>query len=183
MGWLTEQSNLFCYTNSYCIFFTFLTEIEWNCTNVQNCSKCTLVLCVLYCVCADLMSLCKLACLFNFRRSRDVAELHANMTFNPAKINLQHSQYQCEHGGRKSVCVTTELCFVYSIKSDNKDLSSAAGDACNILYWCWWFLLTVKKFFFPNSAALSVVSCSYPLQSDSGCTTCKSQSFIYWPRR
>uniref|UniRef100_A0A7N6A4J6 VWFA domain-containing protein n=1 Tax=Anabas testudineus TaxID=64144 RepID=A0A7N6A4J6_ANATE len=56
--------------------------------------------------------------------SRDVAELHANMTFNPPKINLQHSQYQCEHGGRQSVCVTTKVCFFYSIKSDNKDANS-----------------------------------------------------------
>uniref|UniRef100_A0AAQ6AHT0 VWFA domain-containing protein n=1 Tax=Amphiprion ocellaris TaxID=80972 RepID=A0AAQ6AHT0_AMPOC len=58
--------------------------------------------------------------------SRDVAELHANMTFNPAKINLQQSQHQCEHGGRKSVCVTTEVCFFYSIKSDQQDLDSFA---------------------------------------------------------
>ncbi|XP_026152925.1 integrin alpha-1 isoform X2 [Mastacembelus armatus] len=56
--------------------------------------------------------------------SRDVAELHANMTFDPVKINLQQSQ--CEYGGRKSVCVKTEVCFFYSIKSDNKDLTSAA---------------------------------------------------------
>uniref|UniRef100_A0AAQ6A0T3 VWFA domain-containing protein n=1 Tax=Amphiprion ocellaris TaxID=80972 RepID=A0AAQ6A0T3_AMPOC len=55
--------------------------------------------------------------------SRDVAELHANMTFNPAKINLQQSQHQCEHGGRKSVCVTTEVCFFYSIKSDHYSLT------------------------------------------------------------
>uniref|UniRef100_A0AAQ5YKR3 VWFA domain-containing protein n=1 Tax=Amphiprion ocellaris TaxID=80972 RepID=A0AAQ5YKR3_AMPOC len=60
--------------------------------------------------------------------SRDVAELHANMTFNPAKINLQQSQHQCEHGGRKSVCVTTEVCFFYSIKSDQQDLDSFAGE-------------------------------------------------------
>ncbi|XP_029940753.1 integrin alpha-1 isoform X1 [Salarias fasciatus] len=59
--------------------------------------------------------------------SRDVAELHANMTFNPAKINLQQAQHQCEHGGRKSVCVVTEVCFDYSVKSDNQDLQSAAG--------------------------------------------------------
>ncbi|XP_029024612.1 integrin alpha-1 [Betta splendens] len=58
--------------------------------------------------------------------SRDVAELQANMTFNPAKINLQHPQHQCEHGGRKSVCVSAEVCFSYSVKSDNQDPSSAA---------------------------------------------------------
>ncbi|XP_069025985.1 integrin alpha-1 isoform X1 [Embiotoca jacksoni] len=57
--------------------------------------------------------------------SRDVAELHANMTFNPAKINLQQSQYQCEHAGRKSVCVATEVCFFYSIKSDKVSVAPA----------------------------------------------------------
>ncbi|KAK2819303.1 hypothetical protein Q5P01_024864 [Channa striata] len=56
--------------------------------------------------------------------SRDVAELRANMTFEPAKIKVQQAQYQCEHGGRKSVCVTAEVCFFYSIKSDQPDLSS-----------------------------------------------------------
>ncbi|XP_053196381.1 integrin alpha-1 [Scomber japonicus] len=53
--------------------------------------------------------------------SRDVAELHVNMTFDPAKINLQQSQHQCERGGRVSVCVTTEMCFMYRIKSDQPD--------------------------------------------------------------
>eukprot|EP00064_Thunnus_orientalis_P003128 superscaffoldBa00000248_g3137 len=56
--------------------------------------------------------------------SRDVAQLRANMTFDPVKINLQQSQYQCERGGRKSVCVSTTLCFTYSIKSDKQDLDS-----------------------------------------------------------
>uniref|UniRef100_A0A4W6C4J1 Integrin subunit alpha 1 n=1 Tax=Lates calcarifer TaxID=8187 RepID=A0A4W6C4J1_LATCA len=51
--------------------------------------------------------------------TRDVAELHANMTFDPVKINLQ--QAQCEHAGRKSVCVKTKVCFIYSIKSDKED--------------------------------------------------------------
>uniref|UniRef100_A0A8C3AZX9 Integrin, alpha 1 n=1 Tax=Cyclopterus lumpus TaxID=8103 RepID=A0A8C3AZX9_CYCLU len=60
--------------------------------------------------------------------SRDVAELRANMTFDPVKINLQQTQYQCEHGGRKSVCVTTEVCFVYNVKSDNQDVNPAAGE-------------------------------------------------------
>ncbi|XP_040914374.1 integrin alpha-1 [Toxotes jaculatrix] len=58
--------------------------------------------------------------------SRDVAELHANMTFDPMKINLQQSQYQCEHGGHTSVCVKTEVCFSYSIKSDKQDLEASA---------------------------------------------------------
>ncbi|CAJ1070776.1 integrin alpha-1 [Xyrichtys novacula] len=56
--------------------------------------------------------------------SRDVAELRANMTFDPAKINLQ--QAQCEHGGRKSVCVKTKVCFAYSIKSDQQGSDSTA---------------------------------------------------------
>uniref|UniRef100_A0A672II73 VWFA domain-containing protein n=1 Tax=Salarias fasciatus TaxID=181472 RepID=A0A672II73_SALFA len=60
--------------------------------------------------------------------SRDVAELHANMTFNPAKINLQQAQHQCEHGGRKSVCVVTEVCFDYSVKSDNQDLQTEVSN-------------------------------------------------------
>ncbi|XP_068608932.1 integrin alpha-1 [Brachionichthys hirsutus] len=59
--------------------------------------------------------------------SRDVAELHANMTFEPVKINLQQVQHQCEHGGRKSACVKTEVCFSYSVKSDQQDLDSAAA--------------------------------------------------------
>ncbi|XP_018517889.1 LOW QUALITY PROTEIN: integrin alpha-1 [Lates calcarifer] len=54
--------------------------------------------------------------------TRDVAELHANMTFDPVKINLQ--QAQCEHAGRKSVCVKTKVCFIYSIKSDKEDSSA-----------------------------------------------------------
>uniref|UniRef100_A0A8P4K2H9 Integrin, alpha 1 n=1 Tax=Dicentrarchus labrax TaxID=13489 RepID=A0A8P4K2H9_DICLA len=58
--------------------------------------------------------------------SRDVAELRANMTFDPVKINLQQTQYQCEHGGPKSVCVTTEVCFSYVIKSDQPDSKSDA---------------------------------------------------------
>ncbi|KAK7896496.1 hypothetical protein WMY93_021821 [Mugilogobius chulae] len=53
--------------------------------------------------------------------SRDVAELRANMTFDPPKIRLQQAQYQCEHNNRVSVCVTTEVCFVYTVKSENKD--------------------------------------------------------------
>lgn len=63
-------------------------------------------------------------------RSRDVAELRASMTFDPVKINLQQSQYQCEHGGRTTVCVTTELCFIYSIKS-KEDLDASAGEPRN----------------------------------------------------
>ncbi|KAF3848656.1 hypothetical protein F7725_015153 [Dissostichus mawsoni] len=57
----------------------------------------------------------------------DVAELRGNMTFDPVKINLQQAQHQCEHGGRKSVCVKTEVCFVYIIKSDQQAEHPAAG--------------------------------------------------------
>ncbi|XP_031173579.1 integrin alpha-1 [Sander lucioperca] len=64
--------------------------------------------------------------------SRDVAELRANMTFDPFKINLQQTQHQCEHGGRKSVCVTTEVCFVYSIKSDKQDVNTSAEIRYNL---------------------------------------------------
>uniref|UniRef100_UPI0037E79BC9 integrin alpha-1 n=1 Tax=Semicossyphus pulcher TaxID=241346 RepID=UPI0037E79BC9 len=64
--------------------------------------------------------------------SRDVAELRANMTFDPVKINLQQAQYQCDHGGRKSVCVKTEVCFAYSIKSDQQDVNSATEIRYNL---------------------------------------------------
>uniref|UniRef100_A0A3Q2YE76 Integrin subunit alpha 1 n=1 Tax=Hippocampus comes TaxID=109280 RepID=A0A3Q2YE76_HIPCM len=57
--------------------------------------------------------------------SRDVAELRANMFFDPAKINVKQAEYECEHLGRKSVCVTTEVCFVYSVKSDKQNLNKA----------------------------------------------------------
>ncbi|XP_077479570.1 integrin alpha-1 [Stigmatopora argus] len=58
--------------------------------------------------------------------SRDVAELRANMSFDPAKINLQQVQYHCDPV-RKSVCVTADVCFAYSVKSDkHKDLESKA---------------------------------------------------------
>ncbi|KAG7241159.1 hypothetical protein INR49_025902 [Caranx melampygus] len=64
--------------------------------------------------------------------SQRCCELRANMTFDPSKINLQQSQYQCEHNGRKSVCVTTGVCFVYTIKSVNKDSYSAAEIRYNL---------------------------------------------------
>ncbi|XP_069370167.1 integrin alpha-1 isoform X2 [Paralichthys olivaceus] len=63
--------------------------------------------------------------------SRDVAELHANMTFNPAKINLQQSHHSCKPG-QKAVCVLTEVCFVYSVKSDKLKVSSAAEIVYNL---------------------------------------------------
>ncbi|XP_037547908.1 integrin alpha-1 [Nematolebias whitei] len=56
--------------------------------------------------------------------TRDVAELHANMTFNPVKINLQQSQYQCDGG--TSVCVNTTVCYRYVVKSHKKDVNPPA---------------------------------------------------------
>ncbi|ROL46698.1 Integrin alpha-1 [Anabarilius grahami] len=47
--------------------------------------------------------------------SRDVAELLAEMTFDPSKINLQQT---CQVHGRTTVCVKTKVCFKYRIKSD-----------------------------------------------------------------
>lgn len=49
------------------------------------------------------------------------------MTFDPAKINLQQLQYQCEQGGRRSVCVKTMVCFDFAVKSDQADSTFAAG--------------------------------------------------------
>ncbi|XP_013861959.1 integrin alpha-1 isoform X2 [Austrofundulus limnaeus] len=54
--------------------------------------------------------------------TRDVAELHANMTFNPVKINLQQSQYPCNG----SACVNITVCYRYLVKSDKKDPNSPA---------------------------------------------------------
>lgn len=50
------------------------------------------------------------------------------MTFDPAKINLQQAQYQCEHGLRRSTCVKTAVCFTYLVKSDHQAPKSAAGE-------------------------------------------------------
>lgn len=59
--------------------------------------------------------------------SRDVAELYANMTFNPSKVNLQQTEHQCEHGNRKSICVKTKLCFTYRVKSDQPTVDTTAN--------------------------------------------------------
>ncbi|KAL7846842.1 hypothetical protein SRHO_G00218220 [Serrasalmus rhombeus] len=50
--------------------------------------------------------------------SRDVAELHANMTFDPKKINLQ--QQTCKINGKDMVCVRTTVCFAYKVKSEKE---------------------------------------------------------------
>ncbi|KAJ8286951.1 hypothetical protein GJAV_G00045270 [Gymnothorax javanicus] len=55
--------------------------------------------------------------------SRDVAELRAEMEFEPKKINMQ--QAQCEIGGKKRFCVKAKICFEYAVKSD-QDTNSRA---------------------------------------------------------
>lgn len=65
-------------------------------------------------------------------RSRDVAEMRANMIFDPVKINLQQAQHQCEHRGRRSVCVKTKVCFTYTIKSEQQKSTSDAGEPAPI---------------------------------------------------
>uniref|UniRef100_A0A8C1A1Q4 Integrin subunit alpha 1 n=1 Tax=Cyprinus carpio carpio TaxID=630221 RepID=A0A8C1A1Q4_CYPCA len=57
--------------------------------------------------------------------SRDVAELLAEMTFDPSKINLQQT---CQIQGRTTVCVKTKVCFKYRIKSD-KDTKTETGES------------------------------------------------------
>lgn len=56
-------------------------------------------------------------------RSRDVAELRAEMTFDPSKINLQQT---CQVHGKTTVCVKTRVCFQYRIKSE-KDANTGTG--------------------------------------------------------
>lgn len=110
-------------------------------------------------------------CLSRFTRSRDVAALRANMTFDPVKINLQKTQ--CVHAGRASVCVQMTVCFDYSIKSNNQDEKPAAGEPFGVLS----IPPKLSKLLAVRDS-LSVVSRSDPLQSHSGCPACQSQGFI-----
>ncbi|KAG9353743.1 hypothetical protein JZ751_011865 [Albula glossodonta] len=55
--------------------------------------------------------------------SRDVAELRADMEFEPKKINMQ--QAQCDIAGRKRFCVKAKVCFNYTIKSEQETSSRA----------------------------------------------------------
>uniref|UniRef100_A0A673WY17 Integrin subunit alpha 1 n=1 Tax=Salmo trutta TaxID=8032 RepID=A0A673WY17_SALTR len=57
--------------------------------------------------------------------SKDVAELYANMTFDPNKINLQQPSEDCVLGERATVCVKTRVCFSYSVKSEKDHLNLA----------------------------------------------------------
>lgn len=50
------------------------------------------------------------------------------MTFDLTKINLQQLQYQCEYGGRRSVCVNTTVCFNFTVKSEQAGSTFAAGE-------------------------------------------------------
>uniref|UniRef100_A0A8C8KAK8 VWFA domain-containing protein n=1 Tax=Oncorhynchus tshawytscha TaxID=74940 RepID=A0A8C8KAK8_ONCTS len=61
--------------------------------------------------------------------SKDVAELYANMTFDPSKINLQQPSKGCMLGGRETVCVKTRVCFSYSVKSEKDDTNSGTGES------------------------------------------------------
>lgn len=51
-------------------------------------------------------------------RSRDVAELHAEMSFSANKINMQ--QPTCQIHGKDTVCVKTKVCFSYTVKSEKE---------------------------------------------------------------
>ncbi|XP_053371496.1 integrin alpha-1 [Clarias gariepinus] len=53
--------------------------------------------------------------------SRDVAELHATMSFDANKINVQ--QPNCQVHSKETVCVMTKVCFTYLIKSEKKTKS------------------------------------------------------------
>lgn len=57
-----------------------------------------------------------------------MAELRAELTFDPAKVNLQQAQHQCEHGGRRSACVKVEVCFAYRVKSEKRDATATTGE-------------------------------------------------------
>ncbi|XP_027031206.1 integrin alpha-1 [Tachysurus fulvidraco] len=50
--------------------------------------------------------------------SRDVAELHAEMSFSANKINMQ--QPTCRIHGKDTVCVKTKVCFRYTVKSEKE---------------------------------------------------------------
>lgn len=62
-------------------------------------------------------------------RSKDVAELYANMTFDPNKINLQQPSEDCVLGERATVCVKTRVCFSYSVKSEKDGTNLGTGES------------------------------------------------------
>uniref|UniRef100_A0A673WYA7 Integrin subunit alpha 1 n=1 Tax=Salmo trutta TaxID=8032 RepID=A0A673WYA7_SALTR len=64
--------------------------------------------------------------------SKDVAELYANMTFDPNKINLQQPSEDCVLGERATVCVKTRVCFSYSVKSEKDHLNLGTAIKYNL---------------------------------------------------
>lgn len=76
---------------------------------------------------ARLFSLLTWFCVYS--RSRDVAELLAEMTFDPSKINLQQT---CQVHGKTTVCVKIRVCFKYRIKSE-KDTKTGTGTSHTFL--------------------------------------------------
>ncbi|KAK3549938.1 hypothetical protein QTP86_016875, partial [Hemibagrus guttatus] len=50
--------------------------------------------------------------------SRDVAELSGDLKFNIKKINMQ--QPTCQIHGKDTVCVKTQVCFKYNVKSEKE---------------------------------------------------------------
>lgn len=86
------------------------------------------------------------------------------MSFDPAKINLQQSQ--CEHNGRKSVCVKTEVCFAYRIKSDQKYLNFTAGEPVGIPCWLSPSFKVVVFSYFVFSCLLPPAEIQYNLKLD-----------------
>lgn len=113
-------------------------------------------------------------------RSRDVAELHASMTFNPPKVNLQQIEHQCEHGNRKSICAKTNLCFTYRVKSNQPTVKTTASESCNKPTWfCnfsplfFFFITTFKK----KTNFLCLVDMTYTITLDSLRATSRA-SFI-----
>uniref|UniRef100_A0A4W5N1C3 Integrin subunit alpha 1 n=1 Tax=Hucho hucho TaxID=62062 RepID=A0A4W5N1C3_9TELE len=64
--------------------------------------------------------------------SKDVAELYANMTFDPSKINLQQPTKGCTLGGRETACVKTRVCFSYSVKSEKDDTNLGTAIQYNL---------------------------------------------------
>ncbi|KAG7322874.1 hypothetical protein KOW79_014220 [Hemibagrus wyckioides] len=50
--------------------------------------------------------------------SRDVAELYGDLKFNIKKINMQ--QPTCQIHGKDTVCVKTQVCFKYNVKSEKE---------------------------------------------------------------
>lgn len=66
-------------------------------------------------ICLHFLKYSKSFFFFFCRRSRDVAKLYAEMSFDTNKINVQ--QPTCQIHGKDTVCVKTRVCFRYHIQS------------------------------------------------------------------